>query len=84
MWDFLELGYEAYQNNYPTVLKNSPPMLAMQQTIDLRGDILLVTQSVNDDSTLYTGFIMGCSMLWATAAPFCVGMTVVENFSYYL
>ena len=84
MWDYLELGYEAYQNNYPTILKDSPPMIQMQKTLDLRGDIMFVLNGSASESAHYTGFIIGCGAMWAVAAPFCSGMFVIELLHNYL
>ena len=83
MWDYLELGYEAYQNNYPTILKDSPPMIQMQKTLDLRGDIMFVLNGSASESAHYTGFIIGCGAMWAVAAPFCSGMFVIELLHNY-
>ena len=70
MWDFLELGYEAYNNNVPTILKESPPMIAMQQTIDVTNKYGLVTGPNNLES-LHAGMAMTCAacLLYTSPSP---------------
>ena len=83
MWEFFELGYETYNNNVPDMVKHSPPMIAVSDTLDFKNTYLLVTGPSNQE-TLTVGLAMTCAAMWTAVAPFCIGMYGTMLISNYL
>ena len=82
MWDFIELGYEAYNNDVPSILKQNPGISTVQNTVDVSNKFFLVTGPA-DDQALTAGMAITCATLWATAGPLCIVMYSASFISHY-
>ena len=52
MWDFIELGYEAYNNDVPSILKQNPVISTVQNTVDVSNKFFLGQSSFDNKGLL--------------------------------